>query len=93
MIPMRTYKSIRALRRGETVEIDGLHLAIDGDGEVQAGDLYIAERNTGPQLLTAKRIDNVHNEIVWGGPWVLPTTFAYAYDLDECVKVKEADMD
>jgi len=73
-----------ALRRGETLELDGILFKMDGDGTVREGDLYIAERNSGPKLLTAKRID-IENG------WIVPVDrYAYPYNIGECVKVKEA---
>lgn len=88
----REYKSIRALRKGEVLDLEGLKFRIDLDAEgyekeIQAGDLYIAERNTGPQLLTAERI--VKEDSMCGG-YIIPTTNNYPYDLHECVKVVEA---
>jgi hypothetical protein len=52
-------------------------------GEIQPGDLYVAERNTGPQLLTAREVNREFN-------CIYPTEPAYAYDIWECVKVREA---
>jgi hypothetical protein len=88
----REYKSIRALRNGEVLDLEGLRFRMDVDDkgnekEILPGDLYIAERNTGPQLLTADRI--VKEESICGG-YVIPTTLNYPYDLPECVKVIEA---
>ena len=76
----RQYQTINALFRGETVELEGVKFAMDGDGEVFEGDIYIAERNTGPKLLTAKEVD-------YRG-WIVPVEKAYPYDIIECVKVK-----
>lgn len=89
----REYKSIRALREGKVLDLDGLRLRMDVDEkgqekEIQPGDLYVAERNTGPQLLTAEKI--VDPVDFWGGKFVIPTTMNYPYDLHECVKVVEA---
>jgi hypothetical protein len=86
---MRDYPTIRALRRGEVVDLEGLRFRMDVDDHgverpVQAGDLYIAERNTGPKLLTADRInEELH--------CVHPTTLDYPFDTIECVKVVEAE--
>ena len=60
------------------------------DEEIQVGDIYIAERNIGPQLLTAKEIIPVptaENGLRFGG-WVVPQEIGYCYDLHECVKVR-----
>lgn len=83
---MREYTTITALRRGETIDFDGIELKMDVDEngkekEIKVGDLYVAERNTGPKLLTAANID--HRQ------WIKPTTNDYSYDTWECVKVVE----
>lgn len=75
------YQTISALKAGEVINLDGLLLEKD-DGAIQPGDLYVAERNQGPRLLTAERIDS-HLGCIF------PTTAAYAYDIRECVKVRE----
>lgn len=46
---------------------------------IQSGDTYLAERNTGPHLLTCRRVQN---------GYVVPEGFAYCFDVWECVKVK-----
>jgi hypothetical protein len=89
---MREYKAIRALRAGQVLDLEGLRfrMAVDEQGvekPIQAGDLYIAERNTGPQLLTALKV--VQEQSLCGG-YIIPTTSNYPYDLPECVKVVEA---
>ncbi len=76
------YQTIDALRQGKTIDIQGIKLQMD-DGEIRPGDLYVAERNTGPHLLTAKKINL---EI----GCIFPTDDAYPYNLHECVKVREA---
>ena len=81
-------KTVRALRRGEVIDLEGIKLkmVVGSDGqeeEIKLGDLYIAERFTGPKLLTAKKIMTEHGFIV-------PTCDAYPYDTPECVKVCEA---
>lgn len=88
---MREYKTIRALRQGQVIDLEGLRfrMAVDENGQerpVEAGDLYIAERNTGPQLLTALK---VMNEESLAGGFIIPTTHHYPYDVSECVKVVE----
>jgi len=74
-------KVYRILRQGGTVTIEGVDFVMDGDGTVQNGDSYIAERNTGPTLLTAKRVNESMR-------WILPVENEYSYDTHECVKVK-----
>ena len=68
------------LRKGGTVEIEGVSFVMDGTGEVQIGDAYIAERNSGPKLLIAKELDH--------RGWIVPTEIGYCFDDWECVKVK-----
>jgi hypothetical protein len=80
----REYESLHILNGGGILELDGLKLIKD-QGEIKPGDLYIAERNTGPKLLIAKKIMGIGL-----GGWIQPTELnAYSYDLHECVKVKE----
>lgn len=82
---MRAYKTIRALRRGETVTLEGetFRMSVGANGEeedIQPGDFYIAERNTGPRLLTcAKNVDP--------RGWIQAVENAYPFDTGECVKV------
>lgn len=80
---MREYNALKTLLSGGVLDIDGLKLVKD-DGIIEPGDLYVGERNQGPRLLTAKRIDD---EI----GCIFPTCTAYPYDLNECIKVKEAE--
>lgn len=75
-------KIIEKLKRGEVVDLNGLKVVQD-EGPLRPGDIYVAERNTGPKLLTVKNVDC--NGIV------IPTTPDYCYNIWECVKVKEAD--
>lgn len=82
------YETVRALRDGQVVELDGIRLRMSGDGTVMQGDLYVAERNTGPKLLTAGKV--VPPDAEPFGGWIQPTTIAYSYDIGECVKVEEA---
>lgn len=78
---MRSYSTLNKLRAGETFDLEGLLLKM-APGDITPGDLYIAERNGPPKLLTAKEI-NVQEG------WIVPTTFDYSYDTHECVKVEE----
>lgn len=57
---------------------------VTSSDSIQPGDTYLAERNTGPHLLTCDHI--VNNDL--GEPsYVVPTEIAYCYDVWECVKV------
>ncbi|MFH1405064.1 MAG: hypothetical protein ABIH21_03120 [Patescibacteria group bacterium] len=81
---MREYATLRKLRAGEVVNLEGINFVMD-EGEIQPGDLYIAERNTGPKLLTARKVDDQDLMCIF------PTTLDYPYDLGECIKVREAE--
>lgn len=84
------YRTLKMLRRGETIHLDGIRLVMDGDGKVrQSGDLYVAERNTGPKLLTAESLTMASCGCHIS--WVNPTTLDYNFDHYECIKVREAE--
>jgi hypothetical protein len=92
----REYRTIKALRRGEVVDIGGIRLRmdIDHDGkekEIKKGDLYIGERNTGPKLLMAEKIVGPGEGPGGYGGWIKPTSTDYSYDIDECVRVIEVE--
>jgi hypothetical protein len=76
---MREYKTIRALREGRSVEVEGLIVCMVA-GDIEPGDTYVGERNVGPRLLTAETINKE-------GGWINPKELAYNYDIGECVKV------
>lgn len=48
--------------------------------EIKAGDTYLAERNTGPKLLTCDYVNKDDN-------WISPKEMEYCYDTWECIKV------
>ena len=86
-VEMSEYPTLRKLRAGEIIDIEGIKLKMV-DGEIEAGDLYVAERNMPPQLLTAR-------EIVMAAcgcciSYIHSTCTAYSFDGGECVKVCEA---
>ena len=100
---MREYKTLKKLLSGEIINLDGILLVRD-EGEIKPGDLYVAERNTGPKLLTCLKVVLPHEEegyfkspTTWqevistaiAKGYVVPTTNNYSYDLHECVKVRE----
>lgn len=68
------------LRLVGTADFEGVTLKMVGESDsLQPGDIYVAERNQGPKLLTVREIKiNA----------VFPVEVAYPYDLWECVKVK-----
>jgi hypothetical protein len=78
---MYKYPTLNKLRNGEAIDLGGIPLKMD-TGELQVGDLYVAERNTGPHLLTVKG---------FGEDCVFATTPVYAFNTGECVKVCEAE--
>jgi hypothetical protein len=84
------YETIKRLRAGEVINLDGLLLERD-EGEIQPGDLYVAERNTGPHLLTVRKVVEDGEGPMGFGGYVLATTIDYPFDFHECVKVREAN--
>lgn len=83
---MREYAALRALRNGEILEIEGVQFRMI-PGDIEVGDWYIAERNVGPKLLTARKI-----EMSGEYPnWIVPIEMAYCYDWHECVRVAPLD--
>jgi hypothetical protein len=94
-------ETLKKLRDGGVVDLCGIFFEMD-EGPIQEGDLYIAERNTGPQLLTAKKVvmcecagcetsclDSCYTNLP---DYIIPTCAAYPYCYEECVKVKEAGI-
>lgn len=82
----RPYHALRALHRGEVLDLDGVKV-MKSDGLIAVGDLYVAVRNTGPHLLTARKI--VMAKCGCCVSFIVPTTPDYAFDGQECVKVRE----
>lgn len=78
---MSDYSTLKKLRNGEVVDLDGILFKMD-EGEIELGDLYIAERNSGPKFLEAKEIDVERG-------YIIPTTPDYVFSFSECVKVCE----
>lgn len=46
--------------------------------EIKPGDKYMAERNTGPYILTCRQVQD---------GYIVPVETAYCYDLYECIKI------
>jgi hypothetical protein len=66
-------------RKDTEVEIEGVVFIVTYSEPIQVGDTYIAERNTGPKLLTALEL---------GEGCIHPKEFpAYSFDTYECAKV------
>lgn len=71
----------RPWMKGETFQFEGLLLTMS-DEEIKAGDTYVAGRNTGPHLLTAREI---------GAGCIHSREFMYSFDIYECRKVVAID--
>lgn len=86
----KEYPTLKALRRGEVVDLGGVLVKMD-EGGICPGDLYVAEGSTGPHLLTAERIKYVEE---FAGDnrvdIVFPTNLDYPFDGYQCVRVCEA---
>jgi len=61
------------------VEVEGVKLEVENKPPSE-GELYVAERNMGKQLLTAKQVDYTNG-------WIVPVEKAYLYDIWECKRV------
>lgn len=62
--------------KNKVVKVD-----IESSGmDLRPGDMYVAKRNTGWELLTCEHIN-------FEGGWVVPKESAYCYDICECLKV------
>lgn len=83
------FETLKALRAGEVVDLNGVMLR-KADGEIRPGDLYVADGNTGPRLLTCQTVKGAPEP---GNPyygWIVSTTREYSYDIGHCVRVEEA---
>lgn len=81
------YETIKALREGKIIDLDGIRLTM-AEGTIKRGDLYVAESNTGPRLLTAREV--VMTEDGRFINYIHATTPDYSFDGAVCVKVREA---
>lgn len=75
----------------QTVEFEGMLLTLETESQgekvtLSKGDLYLAERNQGPRLLTCEKVFAGS-----GQGWVQPKEPAYCYNLYECFKVVSMD--
>lgn len=73
------------LKMGRTASVAGSILQGLPTEKIRKGDLYVAERNSGLKLLTAREDPTEELNCIH------PTTNEYSYDLWECVKVVEAE--
>lgn len=64
---------------GYIIEVEGIKLEVENEPPKE-GEMYVAQRNTGPHLLTAKKVDMKNR-------WVVPVEKAYVFDLHECKRV------
>ena len=91
-----TYSGIRSrLRDGQIVELEGVKLKMipgkETGATLEPGDTYLAERNSGPKLLTVNYIVDEDYAHRWGlkfSGWVVPTGLSYSFDFHECVGVE-----
>ena len=81
------YGKLQLAQDGEIVVIDGITLKkLNKDPrDLAPGDFYVAERNTGWQLLEVRA-----NDLELG--CIYPVENAYAYDTRECVPVELIDI-
>lgn len=70
---------VKELREGKTVCFEGARIK-QAPGDIEVGDWYVAERITGPKLLTAHQI---HPD-----GYIVPRESAYPFNISECVKVE-----
>jgi hypothetical protein len=77
---MHRIPEIQAILDGQTIEFDGFQVT-KADGPIEPGDTYLAGRNMGPKLLTARLVDTELG-------CIYPNERVYPYDLHECVKVE-----
>jgi len=59
-------------------EVEGVKFLCSTNEEINSGDIYIAEKNTGPKLLTCKK-----RELTF----IVPVENAYCFDICDCMKV------
>jgi len=76
----RRYDSLRKLRAGEHVELEGIEFR-HVPGEIEPGDWYVGERNAGPKLSTC-------SEIKLGCVYGTPPWSIYPFYIGECVHVE-----
>lgn len=93
------YSRIRSLlREGQTVALEDKFIKMIPEksrgSDLEKGDRYFAERNSGPRLLTVDYIvDQAYADshgLQFSG-WVSPVEIAYSFDFHECVGVEVLD--
>ncbi len=67
----------------DSVMFEGVELKLD-DTPIKPGDLYLAERNTGPKLLTCREVSSQFQ-------CIHPIEIGYSFDTWECRKVVAVD--
>jgi len=64
----------------DTLQIEGVPFTVLRE-KIEAGDTYIAERNSGLKLLTCRNVSP-------DGSFIVPEEMAYCYDTGECIKIR-----
>lgn len=65
----------------EVGEFEGIRFTVLSPNPIKDGDTYLVARNTGPHLLTAKKVDHENG-------WVVPEEDAYVFDISECIPIQ-----
>lgn len=71
------------LKNGKDILFEDVVL-VPKTGPLSKGDSYVAERNTGPKLLTVRALSDDKT-------YVIPVEQEYCYDTWECIKVDFVD--
>lgn len=93
---------VQRIKAGETVDVDGITFVHD-DSTWHVGDLYLAQRNGDPKLLTVRDFGywgpdhsiGLYDHATLDGEQcslVFPVEPAYPFNFYECVKVREAEI-
>lgn len=64
----------------ESGEIEGIPFRVL-EGDIEAGDTYIAERRGGMRLLTCRENNKEQR-------WIVPVEQAYTYNTGDCVRIE-----
>jgi hypothetical protein len=79
------------IREKGEVEFEGMTLRLipgkEYGSRLEPGDTYVAERSSGPKLLTVQEVLLTSPDGKYSG-WVVPVEPAYSFDLGECVGVE-----
>jgi len=88
---MLSVNLVRKIRADKEIEFEGMILRLipgkEYGNDLEVGDTYLAQRNSGPKLLTVKEV-HMKPEARYTN-WVVPVEKdAYSFDLHECVGVE-----